>query len=317
VSERTENRDGLEIEDLVAPMAKREVELEGDGFAVDRGRVLARMAAASRPERQTRGKTIAWSALASAAAVSLVLAGWRWHQHDDAVPAVAALDVAIVAGSAKRDPATDELETAAGAEARVQAPDGIVIDVGGSSHVALRELRSATRRLRVLSGTVRCHVTRRKAEHAFEVVTPDATIVDLGTVFAVSVEGPQHATRVTVEEGEVLIHGASGATRLEAPHSWSNAPEVAPAPAPVEALSPPPPAPTPKTLRTKAVPKAPPAGTLEQESQLLRLGLAAERQGRSGDAIMALSRLLRDYPQSPLAPDARAALSRLEAGTHP
>jgi hypothetical protein len=70
-------------------------------------------------------------------------------------------------------------------------------------------------------------------------------------------------------------------------------------------------------LRTKAVPKAQPPGTLERESQLLRLGLAAERQGRSGDAITALARLLRDYPQSPLAPDARAALSRLEAGTHP
>jgi hypothetical protein len=316
VSERTENRDGLSIEELVAPMARRDVEPQGDGFAVDRGRVLARMAAASRPEHQSRGRTIAWSALASAAAVALVLAGWRWHQRHDAAPAVAALDVAIVGGTAKRDPATDELETAAGAEARVQAPDGIVIDVGGSSHVALRELRSATSRLRVLSGTVRCHVTRRKAEHAFEVVTPDATIVDLGTVFTVSIEGP-HTTRVTVEEGEVLIQGASGATRLEAPRSWSSVPVLAPTPAPVQALSPHPPAATPKTLRTKAAPKAQPAGTLEQESQLLRLGLAAERQGRSGEAIAALSRLLRDYPQSPLAPDARAALSRLEAGTHP
>jgi outer membrane protein assembly factor BamD (BamD/ComL family) len=50
------------------------------------------------------------------------------------------------------------------------------------------------------------------------------------------------------------------------------------------------------------------------ESQLLRQGLAAERQGRTADAISALSQLVTEYPHSPLAPDARAALARIQAG---
>jgi hypothetical protein len=64
-------------------------------------------------------------------------------------------------------------------------------------------------------------------------------------------------------------------------------------------------------------PRAQPAGTLAVESQLLREGLAAERQGRPADAAAALSRLLAQFPRSPLAGDARAALARVEAAARP
>ena len=315
-SDRSDRSDGghrLGVDELVAPMAGRAVDLQGDRFRVDRGRVLARMAAASRPERRPRRPLIAWSA--AAAFVGLAFGGWFWRLHRAAAPS---LEVTIVAGNVSRDPLTDELQTGLASEARVRAADGLAIDVRASSHVALRDLGSTTSRLGLLGGSVRCSVPRRTAAHAFEVVTPDATIIDLGTVFTVSVEGPRKSTRVTVEEGEVLIHGASGATHLAAPGSWSSADEVAPTPAAVPApAAAPVPAPSPPSdhARLSTAPKLRPAGTLELEAQLLRSGLAAERQGHAAAAIADFSRLLREYPRSPLAPDARAALTRVEAGT--
>jgi hypothetical protein len=312
-SDRSDGGERLGVDELVAPMAGRAVDLQGDRFRVDRGRVLARMAAASRPERRPRRSLIAWSA--AAAFIGLAAGGWFWRLHRAAVPS---LEVTIVAGNVSRDPLTDELQTGLASEARVRAPDGLAIDVRASSHVALRDLGSTTSRVGLLRGSVRCSVPRRTAAHAFEVVTPDATIIDLGTVFTVSIDGPRRSTRVTVEEGEVLIHGASGATHLAAPGSWSSADEVAPAPAPAAVPAPVPPSSPPSDhARLSAAPRVRPAGTLELEAQLLRSGLAAERQGRAAAAIADFSRLLREYPRSPLAPDARAALARVEAGTRP
>jgi TolA-binding protein len=56
----------------------------------------------------------------------------------------------------------------------------------------------------------------------------------------------------------------------------------------------------------------PPASTLDEESRLLRLGLAAERQGHGAEAISFFEQLLSRYPRSPLAPDAREALLRVK-----
>jgi hypothetical protein len=319
-SDRSDRGERLGVDELVAPMAGRAVDLQSDQFRVDRGRVLARMAAASRSERRPRRSLVAWSA---AAVVGLAFGGWFWRQHRAAVPS---LDVTIVAGSVSRDSLTDELQTGLASEARVRGADGMVVEVRGSSRVALRDLRSTASRLKLLGGSIRCSVPRRTAAHAFEVVTPDATIVDLGTIFTVSIEGPRNATRVTVEEGEVLVQGASGATRLAAPGSWSSADEAAPPAAPAATLRPSPSPAAMRPLSPSAVSRrarhpeateARPPGTLEQEAQLLRSGLAAERQGHATAAVAAFSRLLQQYPASPLAPDARAALTRVEAGTRP
>jgi TolA-binding protein len=116
----------------------------------------------------------------------------------------------------------------------------------------------------------------------------------------------------------VLVRFAAGQVRVQAPGSWSSAEvpaqTVASALPPEPALSAPAPVastPTPKAVH--AAGNAMPAATLAQEAQLLRQGLAAERQGHSAEAVSALSELLQKYPHSPLAPDARAALTRVEA----
>ena len=57
--------------------------------------------------------------------------------------------------------------------------------------------------------------------------------------------------------------------------------------------------------------------TLAEESELLRRGLVAERQGRSAEAAAILRELLTRFPRSPLAADAGEALARVEAGARP
>lgn len=215
--------------------------------------------------------------------------------------------------------ASGELETSPDSKANIRAADGLQIELEGQTRVALDRLQAKSRELRLLRGAIRCAVPHESASLPFQVLTPDVTIVDLGTVFTVSIEGPARPTRVTVLEGEVMVRHASGETRVRAPGSWSSpmtafeAPPTAasskPAPMVSGAASSPGGRPSPRPPRSDV--------TLEEEAQLLRQGLAAERLGHLSEASSVLSLLLRKYPSSALAPDARAALQRVEARAHP
>jgi hypothetical protein len=317
-------------------MADRPVDLDDPAFRVDRERVLARMAQAG---RRDRGRWLRWAVPgAVAAGVVAVVSGaalWRGRSSSGST----ALDVVVSEGSATqlrgaaqtevpakrstRIAAIGDLETAADSSARVTTADGLEIELRSRTRVSLGELKTSKSRVRLLGGGIRCNVPHRTSEQPFQVVTPDATVVDLGTVFTVSLEGPTLATHIAVEEGEVLVENASGQTRLKAPSSWSSAPPVVEAPGsartPDLATSAPTPAPAPSASETRATTrpasgKAAPTATLDVESQLLRQGLAAERQGRPAEAISVLTQLIAEHPHSPLAPDARAALARIQAG---
>ncbi|HEX4404747.1 MAG TPA: FecR domain-containing protein [Polyangia bacterium] len=300
-------RDKVEVRDLLAPMAEHDVDLDGAGFRVDRARVLARMAAASQPARRrwVGGATIA---MVAAGVGALALGGWLWQRH--AGPARPGVEVTVVAGSATQIAATNELLTAADSQARVRTAEGLQIELRSQTRVALGELERSASQVKLLDGSIRCSIPHRAAARPFQVVAAGVTVVDLGTVFTVSLDGLTHETRVTVEEGEVLVQHASGPTRVRAPQSWSSTEDARPAP-----IAPAAPLVTPPAPRATALVKARPPATLEQEAQLLRRGLAAERQGRSAEAAAALSQLLQRYPRSPLAPDARDALARVTAGT--
>ncbi len=312
----------VSLRELLAPMSDREVDLHGEGFRVDRERLLACMA---RVKPRERHGWLGYAVLA-AAGVALVLAGPRVWSRGSSAP----LELMVSEGSATQSDgetrakvatnaqiaASGELETAAVSHASLRTADGLRIELESQTRVALGELRSSSSELRLLGGVVRCSVPRRSAAHAFRVVTPDVTVVDLGTVFTVSIEGPNRATRVSVEEGEVMVRHGGVETRVQAPASWSSAPsspsdgpELTAAASGSPTLSNAAPLPSARPRLGTTLPEA----TLEQEAQLLRLGLAAERQGRAADASDALTQLLQKYPRSPLAPDARAALSRVEA----
>jgi hypothetical protein len=321
-----------ELRALLAPMVERQVDLNRAAFRVDRERVLARMAGVQ-PER-SRG--FLGYALLAAAGVALAVSGVRIWQREVGSSASASLEITVSDGSATQShgasrelvatkenthiAATGELETAADSNASVRTEDGQQIELQSRTRVALDELRPNTNQVKLLGGVIRCTIPHRAAARAFQVVTPDVTVVDLGTVFTVSIEAPNQATRVSVEEGEVLIRHGSAESRVRAGGSWSSAdapaPPAAGAPTPEPAAS----VPSPSVSNTPPSAKGAhstklTAETLDQEAQLLREGLAAERQGRAADARSALSQLLQKYPHSPLAPDARAALARVEAAT--
>jgi ferric-dicitrate binding protein FerR (iron transport regulator) len=321
---------------MLAPMTERQVDLGHAAFHVDRERVLARMAQAG---RRDRGRRLGWVVMCAAAAAAVVLVfGTRLLKRDDG--SGSSLDVVVSEGSATqvrgaaqtavpakrsmRIAAIGDLETAADSDARVTTADGTQIELRSHTRVSLEQLKPSTRKVRLLGGSIRCSIPHRVAEQAFQVVTPDVTVVDIGTVFTVTLEGPNLATHISVEEGEVLIQNASGQTRLHAPSTWSSAPPAVSEPPaaagiPERATSTPNPAPVQSAKEGRPAARVPsgkaaPAATLAIESQLLRQGLAAERQGRTADAISALTQLVTEYPHSPLAPDARAALARIEAG---
>jgi len=324
-----------EVNKLLSPMIDRKVDLVAPSYRVDRGRVLSRIEKARHSEqRQHRRRRLAsWAA---AAALVVAAGGWHFLRGSDSN---GALDIVVAEGSATqvsagsqsaiaekshtRIVATGELETAEDSKANIRAADGLEIELGGRTRVALDQLQAKSRRLRLLRGAIRCAVPHRSASSPFEVLTPDVTITDLGTVFTVDVEGQARTTRVTVEEGEVIVQHASGTTRVKGPGSWSS--PTAPPPPPTTATLESPPIASGISSSAAATPSMHPLrgdvrrreATLEEEAQLLRQGLAAERQSHFSEATSALSLLLRKYPNSSLAPDARAALQRVEARAHP
>jgi hypothetical protein len=319
-------------------MADRQVDLDDPDFRVDRERVLARMAQAG---RRDRGRWRRWAVPGAVAAASVVLflGAALWRGKGGGSSGAGSLEVLVSEGSAAQlrsnaqaevppnrsthIAAVGDLETAADSNARITTADGLEIELRSRTRVSLGELNASKRQVKLFGGSIRCRIPHRRAPQAFQVTTPDVTVVDLGTVFTVSLDGPKLATHVAVEEGEVLIESASGQTRLMAPSIWGSSQAVTEAPAatmtPELFASAPIPAPAPSANEArpgagKASGKAAPPATLDVESQLLRQGLEAERQGRPAEAISLLTQLITEHPHSPLAPDARAALARIQAG---
>jgi ferric-dicitrate binding protein FerR (iron transport regulator) len=321
--------DDASIRALLAPMIEREVDIEGEPFQVDRAGVLARMTAAGVQRRR-------WPAyvgvLAAAAVLLALVPTWWLHRAREglevSVPSGSAVHLQNATGEGRAlvgnvfIPSGGALETGAGSGAQVTTSDGLAIELQSDTNVSLEALHAHESRLDLRRGAVRCTVAHRPASHPFQVVAPDVTVVDLGTVFTVRIDDTTSATSVSVEEGEVLVKHRSGETRVKAPGTWSSleppattlpAPPLASAsPGPV--VQPPPPA----ERRERGPRRAPPPSTvtppttLSEESRLLRLGLAAERQGHAAEAVSFLEQFLSRYPRSPLAPDARDALRRVK-----
>jgi hypothetical protein len=323
------------IVDAVPRGLRKELCGELPAFRLTKSREQFRERLARETHRPARGVQALMGACAMGAIVTaLVIAGGWLFRHRSGLSSPP-LEVVVSEGTAAqldgekraeftervqaRVLASGELETAPDSKANIRAADGLQIELEGQTRVALDRLQSKSRELRLLRGAIRCAVPHDSASQPFQVLTPDVTIVDLGTVFTVSIEGPTRPTRVTVLEGEVLVRHASGETRVRAPGSWSSPMTVLEAPptlasseaAPIAsgAASSPGAKPSPRAPRRDV--------TLEEEAQLLRKGLAAERQGHLSEASSVLTLLLRKYPSSSLAREARAALQRVEARAHP
>jgi hypothetical protein len=230
-------------------------------------------------------------------------------------------------------PARGVLSSGEVSAARVTTAGGVRIELAERTDVDLGALAGRSRKstLKLLRGAVECRVPPLAPGQTFSVLTPRAEVVVHGTVFSVRTsDDPAAPTCVRVSEGRVTVHGDDGVRTLTRGQSFGCPPEPSPSavtvaeratPEGAAALSPSPKsAPRPldksRVTRPEAVPpkEARAAGTLEQENGLLSRGLSSERAGFCGDASRSFSELLSRYPESPLAPEARAGLERCRRG---
>ena len=301
-----------DVKQLLSPLTEQEVDGSARRFQVDREKMIARMVEVSLAPDERFSSRARWAAvLALAAGFALAAWGgahWLTPGGQAGLPGV---EVVVMRGQVTPLNADGVLETSTGAEARIKAR-GLELDLQENTKVSLKELgASATSSaVRLDRGRVRCVIPHRPGRE-FAVVTADARVVDIGTIFSVSVQPSPtgNKTLVQVEEGEVIVHHAGGQSRVTAAQSWtSRAAEPAPAASPPTSASEPPPDETP----SKSAPPRRPRETLETETQLLRSALASEQKGDLPAARKALESLVARYPESPLAPDAKAALSRVK-----
>jgi len=332
--------DEAKVRELLAPMRDISVDLDGRRFKVDRSKVVAAIVAAPAvlgARRPAPSRRVVW-ALAAGFALAAGAVGWlAANRSGHTVVADRMLDirgirgeVMHVEGGAKSAVGpgaispVGELVTAAASEAYFRTPDGLEVQAFENSSMGLSDLRASQEglSLRLDSGAVRCHVPHLAQGRRFSVITPDATVVVHGTTFRVTVGASKGSpkTCVRVEEGVVSVNGKAGQARLEGSQSWGcDEPTADVEDAPVE----------PGTAGSRSERKAPsratgdPArgdsprpdrGTLDEENRLFQGGLAAERAGDSRGATASFELLLSRYPRSPLANEARAALSRVAPG---
>jgi hypothetical protein len=318
------------IRELLAPMIEAAVDLRGRHFQVNRERVVASMARATWPRSPKRHRWLGGLLLAAAGFVGLV-GGLRLWRRPSARVSLRVLashgsvahvrDAARVNLEAESDrgaviPAEGELATAAESSARLRTPEGIELELLAQTRISLGRIEARASEVRLMSGSLRCTVPHTTTS-GFRVITPDVTVLDQGTVFSVSLDESGQTSRVSVEEGEVTVASARGRVRVRAPDSWSSlaswlgpSPSLEPATSggserPFVGVA--------KQVHSSGSATGRQAANLEEEAQLLRDGLAAERQGRAADAAATLNELLSKYPRSPLAPDARQALARVRA----
>lgn len=218
----------------------------------------------------------------------------------------------------------DGLRTLAHAQAELETQAGVRLELGSASELSLTAIEPGRKWTRVSLGHGRLDVRVPPLTHgaAFSVVTPQATVTVHGTAFVVEVakssDGSSH-TCVRVSEGAIVVRHASGADTVLAGGTWgcheahpSNAALTALAPAAKVSGSP---ATDPSPRRERSARSAATeASTLGTEAGLLQKALGAERAGDFDTAERTLATLLRLYPNSIVAPEARAALERVQDG---
>ncbi len=323
------------VQELLTPMRERRVDLDSRRFKVEREKVVSAMVGASLAVgRVSPARLRVYAAIALAASFALLAAGFGYQASRPLAVASATTPqlsifalqgevtriqgssrAAIVPGQPADIGAEGLLETSAGSRARIRTVAGLEFELRENTRVSLADLNSASPdlSLRLFAGAVRCVVRHLPLGRTFSVITEDARIVDRGTVFTVAVDGSGAATKtaVHVEEGAVSVLHATGVTELSATRtqSWVSAAAEPAIVASPEAL---PLIPEATTTRRSVTPQKARRGTLDEETLLLRGGLASERSGELSAAAKSFESLLTRYPESPLAPDARAALARVK-----
>jgi hypothetical protein len=319
------------VQELLSPLTSATDDLASRRSHVDRNAIVSRMVEVSLTPKPRFGSRARIGA-ALALAASFALATWggaAWWKRSGTIRRggveVVALrgNVLATPGAKSRGLSVGEpttlspegmLETSKDGGARIKAGGGLEIDLLGNTKVSLAQLDGGgvSPALRLERGRVRCVIAHQPGR-TFSVVTDAARVIDVGTIFSVSVDsgegGPR--TSVYVEEGEVLVQFAGGESRISATQSWASATESSKTAAVANPVSAPAAEPSSVPGRRRDLVRRRPQ-TLDAETELLRSGLASEQKGDLHGAVTAFETLVARYPESQLASDARAALSRVK-----
>lgn len=246
---------------------------------------------------------IALAAVAAAAAVLVTRA-----PESSTEPAAHLAQPPATLAPAERPLATgSEVKTEVGSTVQLKTTLGAKISVAGSSELRLAgsEASGTIERVDLALGSIRVKVPKLGAKRQFRVSTPDTLVIVHGTEFSVSVRKDADGrtnTVVEVTSGRVEVRKQRAVEFLNAGAAWSSrastaTPEPKPDPEskPASTTSPP----------SVATPAAAPRGTLAQANALLASALEASRQGNDTLALTRLDELLRRYPDSPVADNAR------------
>jgi ferric-dicitrate binding protein FerR (iron transport regulator) len=303
--------------------------------------------------RATARRRRRWAISATALAASVALAfgavsALRRQEAPSAMTAQSAVTAhAIVQGALRLDHAGESRlingssQIAAGDRvvAVEERPGALVLSTGtrlvlpkGSELTVVEDAK--TQSFALGTGSVHAEVAKLHAGERFLVTTTDAEVEVRGTSFLVETlaedslcEGGER-TRVTVDEGTVVVRAHGGESRVTAGQQWPAgcAPRVSPAPptatpgAPPErgdhVASPPKPTTAPRAAAAPTDETAKAASSdLRVQNALFTQALAAKRRGDTAEALRAIGLLLERYPGTPLAENALVERMRLSSGT--
>jgi hypothetical protein len=305
----------------------------------DRAAGITAIASALRARARRRLASRLGLGVAAAAAAVLLALGWRSlpssgpearraRAHLDP-PSETRLAIADVQGSGTTvetpqgvRPAARGDRIAVGTVVRVPGPGelllavdtGTRLRVGPWSRVRLTRL-DTIQRFDVESGSLDANVAKVPAGGRVSVAPADAEVEVRGTRFEVtavptpSACPPFARTRVTVQEGLVVVRSAGDEVRLPAGSAW---PVCPPATAVVHGspgrTHPAHPA---GAAADRSLASAADASTLAEQNDLFAAALAARRRGEVDEAIRWFDRLIARFPSGQLTNSARAERHRL------
>lgn len=243
---------------------------------------------------------IALAAVAAAAAVLVTRA-----PESSTEPAAHLAQPPATLAPAERPLATgSEVKTEVGSTVQLKTTLGAKISVAGSSELRLAgsEASGTIERVDLALGSIRVKVPKLGAKRQFRVSTPDTLVIVHGTEFSVTVRKDAAGllnTVVEVTSGRVEVRKKQGVEFLGAGAAWSSRESAATAASAGKSVA----TGTPPPAASPAVPA--PRGTLAQANALLASALEASREGNDTLALARLDELLRRFPDSPVADNAR------------
>jgi ferric-dicitrate binding protein FerR (iron transport regulator) len=304
---------------------------------------------------RSRRRRLHWGgvAVASAAAVFLLVSAGRWMSaRPEALVSInvspAGRGAALRAGdraealSERAELASGQrIETPSDGGASLRLSTGTSMDLAGSTAFRV-DSQGKTERFSLQQGELSAHVAKLAAGQRFIIATPDAEVEVRGTRFRVRVLnsadgcGAGSRTRLEVSEGIVEVRALGATTNVAAGQHWpgdcTDADPTHSAAAPLGLPRPvtdlgaslvPPHA---RVSRAVAIPSADPAppprasvehaSELAQQNDLFAEGVALHRQGDVAGALRAYQLLIARFPGSPLAENAFVERIRLLASNH-